>query len=78
MPPTTSDANDVQLTATEATQLGKAFHDKYFRKLMAQYASDIADPQHKEEHAAYMAKLEAQHAVPSGKAPVQLYVLLVL
>lgn len=63
--------NDVELTAEEAKQLEEAFKDDGFRKLMAEYASEISDPKYREEQEAYIAQLEAQNELPSGKALVR-------
>ena len=69
--PTTSKDEEVKLTAEEAKQLERAFKDDEFRKLMAAYVSELSDPKYKEEQEAYIAQLEAQNEVPSGKALVR-------
>ncbi|KAL7531614.1 hypothetical protein ACHAXR_004137 [Thalassiosira sp. AJA248-18] len=61
---------DIELTAEEGVKLKQAFEDEAFRKLMAEYVSEISDPKHKEEQEAYIAQLEAQNEVPTGKALV--------
>ncbi|KAL9188142.1 hypothetical protein ACHAXT_006520 [Thalassiosira profunda] len=60
----------VELTAEEAKQLETAFKDEDFRKLLADYAAEIADPKHKDEQEAYIARLEAEGGTPEGKALV--------
>ena len=64
---TTADAEEQQLTAEEAEQLEAAFKDKDFCKLLSDYVSDISNPKFKEEQEAYLAQLEAQNELPTGK-----------
>ena len=64
---TTADAKEQQLTAEEAKQLEAAFKDKDFCKLLSDYVSDISNPKFKEEQEAYLAQLEAQNELPTGK-----------
>ena len=71
MPQPAGDAKDADLTAAEAKQLGEAFKDETFRKLMAEYVNEISDPKHREETEAYLARLEAQNEVPPGKMLVR-------
>lgn len=48
--PQHSDCNaGVKLTAEEATQFEQAFNDESFRKLMAEYVSELSDPKYREE-----------------------------
>ena len=61
---------DVELTVEEAKQLETAFKDETFRSLLADYAVEIADPKHKAEQEAYIARLEAEGDTPEGKALV--------
>ena len=71
MPQINGDSNDVKLTAEKAKQLEEAFNDDKFCKLMSEYVSELSDPKYKEEQEAYIAQLEAQNEVPSGKALVR-------
>ena len=64
---TTADAEEQQLTVEEAKQLEAAFKDKDFCKLLSDYVSDISNPKFKEEQEAYLAQLEAQNELPTGK-----------
>ena len=64
---TTADAKEQQLTAEEAKQLEAVFKDKDFCKLLSDYVSDISNPKFKEEQEAYLAQLEAQNELPTGK-----------
>ena len=64
---TTADAEEQQLTVEEAKQLEAAFKDKDFCKLLSNYVSDISNPKFKEEQEAYLAQLEAQNELPTGK-----------
>ena len=65
---TTADAKEQQqLTVEEAKQLETAFKDKDFCKLLSDYVSDISNPKFKEEQEAYLAQLEAQNELPTGK-----------
>ena len=67
---TTKDA-DIALTAEEAKELELAFKDQDFCKLLSDYASEISNPKFKEEQEAYIAQLEAQNELPSGKVLVR-------
>lgn len=69
--PKTNAHEDVELTADEAKALEGAFKDESFRKLMAEYVSEISDPKNREESEAYISQLEAQNEVPVGKALVR-------
>lgn len=59
--------NDNELTSDEARRLEKAFGDDEFCKLMAEYANELSDPKYKEEQEAYLALLETNNELPSGK-----------
>jgi dynein assembly factor 2 len=60
--------DDVVLSAEEARQFDKAFRDETFRNLLAEYVAELSDPKHKEEQESYIAQLEVQNELPSGKA----------
>ena len=68
---TTAKDTDIELTAEEAKQLELAFKDQDFCKLLSDYASEISNPKFKEEQEAYIAQLEAQNELPSGKVLVR-------
>ena len=59
--------NDNELTSDEARRLERAFGDDEFCKLMAEYAKELSDPKYKEEQEAYLALLETNDELPSGK-----------
>eukprot|EP00804_Cyclotella_cryptica_P002030 CCRYP_007420-RA/>CCRYP_007420-RA protein AED:0.40 eAED:0.42 QI:0/0/0/1/1/1/2/0/261 len=63
----TTAATDGRLTADEAKQFERAFQDESFRKLLADYASELSDPKHRAEQEAYIKQLEEQNELPSGK-----------
>jgi len=46
---TNTAAADGQLTSDEAKQLERAFQDEAFRKLLADYVSELSDPKHRAE-----------------------------
>ena len=71
MPPVKEKEEGINLTADEAKHLEEAFKDSNFRKLMADYVSEISDPKHREEQEAYISQLEAQNEVPGGKKLVR-------
>ena len=71
MAPSNAGEEDVKLTAEEARQLEQAFKDDEFRKLMAEYVTEISDPNFKAEQEAYITQLESQNEVPLGKALVR-------
>jgi len=62
--------NDDELTSDEARRLESAFGDDEFCQLMAEYANELADPKYKEEQEAYLALLETNNELPSGKVLV--------
>lgn len=57
----------LKLTKEEVERFEKAFEQKEFRDLMAQYASEISDPKHRAEQDEYIRQLEGQNEVPPGK-----------
>lgn len=61
----------INLTAEEVQQFEKAFANKEFRNLMAEYVSEISDPKHRAEQDAYIRQLESQQNVPEGKQIVR-------
>ena len=62
---------DVTLTAEESKQFERAFQDEAFRKLMADYVTELSDPQNKEEQEAYIRQLETKKELPPGKSVVR-------
>ncbi len=62
-----NDDNKVNLTKEEFHRLEKAFEDKEFRNLMADYVSEISDPKHRVEQDEYLRQLEEQNEIPDGK-----------
>ena len=68
MPAKEHSYDNAALSAEEARQFDKAFSDDKFRNLLAEYVAELSDPTHKEEQEAYIAQLEAQNELPSGKA----------
>lgn len=63
--------DDIQLTLNEVKSLEQAFQDKSFRKLLAEYASEIADPKYRDEQEAYIKQLEQQNELPEGKSLIR-------
>lgn len=47
-----------QLNKDEMSKLSKAFQDKEFIKLFADYANEVSDPKNREENEAYLRQLE--------------------
>lgn len=66
--PVTHSDEDVTLSAEEARQFDAAFRDDKFRSLLADYMAELTDQNNKEEQETYIAQLEAQKELPSGKA----------
>jgi dynein assembly factor 2 len=66
-----NESPEMKLTAEEAKQVEKAFEDASFRKLLAEYVSELSDPSHREEHEAYIKQLEDQNELPFGKALIR-------
>lgn len=64
---TTSSANDIKLTASEAKQFDSAFQSEEFRRLMADYVDSLSDPANREQQEAYISELEANKELPPGK-----------
>jgi dynein assembly factor 2 len=62
-----NDDNKVNLTKEEFHRIEKAFEDKEFRNLMADYVSEISDPKHRAEQDEYIRQLEEQNDIPQGK-----------
>lgn len=62
-----NDDSKVNLTKEEFHRLEKAFEDKEFRNLMADYVSEISDPKHRAEQDEYIRQLEEQNEIPDGK-----------
>jgi hypothetical protein len=60
--------DDIRLSAEEAAQFDKAFSDDTFRNLLTEYVAELSDPKNNEEQTKYIAQLEAQKELPSGKA----------
>ena len=63
--------DDIQLTLDEAKSLEQAFQDESFRKLLAEYASEIADSKYRDEQEAYIKQLEQQNELPEGKTLIR-------
>ena len=61
------DGNEIKLSHEEAEKFQKAFGDEQFRKMFADYVSEISDPKHRAEQDEYIRQLEAQNEVPEGK-----------
>ncbi len=57
----------LKLSKEEADKFEKAFEQKEFRDLMAQYVSEISDPSHRAEQEQYLRQLEEQNELPDGK-----------
>jgi len=57
----------VDMTPEEAKNFEKAFQEPEFRKLMAEYVSEISDPKNRAEQDAYIRQLEGQGEVPEDK-----------
>ena len=51
---------DLDLTEEEQNKFTKAFQDKEFRKMMAEYVDEISDPKHRAEQDAYIREMEAK------------------
>lgn len=47
---TNTAAADGRLTPDEAKQFERAFQDESFRRLLAEYVSELSDPKHRKEH----------------------------
>ena len=61
---------DLDLTEEEQNKFTKAFQDKEFRKMMAEYVDEISDPKNREEQEAYIRQMEGEGNVPAGKDAV--------
>lgn len=57
----------LNLSKDEAHVMGKAFEDKEFRDLMADYVTEITDPKHRAEQDEYIRQLEEKNELPTGK-----------
>ena len=58
---------DLDLTEEEQNKFTKAFQDKEFRKMMAEYVDEISDPKHRAEQDAYIREMEAKGETPKDK-----------
>ncbi len=58
---------DLDLTEDEQNKFTKAFQDKEFRKMMAEYVDEISDPKHRAEQDAYIREMEAKGETPKDK-----------
>ena len=58
--------DDLKLTGEEQARLTKAFKEPEFKKLMADYMTEISDPKNKAEYDAYIEQLEKDNKVPKG------------
>ena len=61
--------DDLKLTGEEQARLTKAFKEPEFKKLMADYMTEISDPKNKAEYDAYIEQLEKDNKVPKGTNP---------
>ena len=59
--------DSIKLSQEEAHKFKEAFANDNFRKLMAEYVSEISDPKHRAEQDAYIRQLEEQNEIPAGK-----------
>ena len=59
--------DELKLSHEEAEKFQKAFGDEQFRKIFAEYVSEISDPNHRAEQDEYIRQLEVQNEVPEGK-----------
>ena len=66
-----SSANDIKLTATEAKQFNEAFKSEEFCRLMADYVDSLSDPANREQQEAYISELEANKELPPGKSLIR-------
>jgi len=66
-----SNRDSINLTVKEAQEFERAFTNKEFRKLMADYVSDISDPKHRAEQDKYIRMLESQKNIPEGRQIVR-------
>jgi len=57
----------VMLTKEEAERIEQALKEEEFRKLFADYITDISDPRYRAEQNEYIRYLEEQNATPEGK-----------
>lgn len=57
----------IKLSKEEADKFEKAFEQKEFRDLMAEYVSEISNPKHRAEQEQYLRQLEEQNELPDGK-----------
>lgn len=57
----------VKLSKEEAIRFEKAFEEKEFRHLMAEYVSEISDPKCRAEQDQYLRQLKEQNELPDGK-----------
>lgn len=59
---------NIKLSQDEVERLEKAFEDKKFRDLMAEYVNEISDPKHRAEQDSYIRQLEEHNDIPDGKS----------
>ena len=55
------------VSGDEAEQLERAFGDRDFRSLFAEYVKELSDPASRREQEAYLSQLESQNETPRGK-----------
>ena len=59
--------SELDLSEEEQNKFTKAFQDKEFRKMMAEYVDEISDPKHRAEQDAYIREMEAKGETPKDK-----------
>ena len=59
--------SELDLSEEEQNKFAKAFQDKEFRKMMAEYVDEISDPKHRAEQDAYIREMEAKGETPKDK-----------
>jgi hypothetical protein len=61
------EGSELDLSEEEQKNFKKAFQDKEFRKMMAEYVDEISDPKHRAEQDAYIREMEAKGETPKDK-----------
>jgi len=64
------EGSELDLSEEEQKNFKKAFQDKEFRKMMAEYVDEISDPKHRAEQDAYIREMEAKGETPKDKKVV--------
>jgi len=64
------EGSELDLSEEEHKNFKKAFQDKEFRKMMAEYVDEISDPKHRAEQDAYIREMEAKGETPKDKKVV--------